>query len=98
VCDPVEWPELAAPAPSKQRSAAAPTELSGEVAERLKAWRMERAEGKPAYTVCSNAVLARVIEARPQSAGELAAISGIGPAFLERHADSLLALLGKSAA
>jgi RecQ family ATP-dependent DNA helicase len=99
VCDPVEWPELrAAPAPAKQRATGAPVELSGDMAERLKAWRMERAEGKPAYTVCSNAVLARVIDARPQSAGELATISGIGPAFLERHADSLLALLGKSAA
>jgi ATP-dependent DNA helicase RecQ len=59
---------------------------------------MERAEGKPAYTVCSNAVLAQVIGARPQTADELATISGIGPAFLERHADSLLELLGVSAA
>ena len=73
-------------------------ELSGELAERLKAWRMERAEGKPAYTVCTNAVLACVIETRPQSAAELGAISGIGPAFLERHADSLLALLAEPAA
>jgi ATP-dependent DNA helicase RecQ len=93
VCDPVEWPELRVAATAKQHAAGAPVELSGEVAERLKAWRMERADGKPAYTVCSNAVLAAVIETRPQSAADLAAISGIGPAFLERHADSLLALL-----
>lgn len=72
-------------------------ELSGELAERLKTWRMERAEGKPAYTVCSNAVLSAVIQTRPHSSGELAAISGIGPAFLERHADSLLALLREPA-
>jgi predicted flap endonuclease-1-like 5' DNA nuclease len=39
-----------------------------------------------------------VIETRPQRADELATISGIGPAFLERHADSLLAVLGDSAA
>ena len=82
----------------QQRAAGTQVELSGELAERLKAWRMERAEGKPAYTVCSNAVLAQVIGARPQTADELATISGIGPAFLERHADSLLELLGVSAA
>ena len=85
-------------AAARQRAAGAQVELSGELAERLKAWRMERAEGKPAYTVCTNAVLAQVIETRPQSADELATISGIGPAFLERHAGSLLELLGDSAA
>jgi ATP-dependent DNA helicase RecQ len=92
VCDPVEWPQMQAAA-KKVRASAPAAELSGELAERLKAWRLERAEGKPAYTVCSNAVLAAVIETRPQGGDELAAISGIGPAFLERHADSLLALL-----
>ena len=98
VCDPVEWPELRATPPARQNAPGTQVELSGEFAERLKAWRMERAEGKPAYTVCTNAVLACVIETRPQSAVELGAISGIGPAFLERHADSLLALLADPAA
>jgi ATP-dependent DNA helicase RecQ len=96
VCDPIEWPELRTAATAKQPAAGAPVELSGELAERLKAWRMERADGKPAYTVCSNAVLAAVIETRPRSTEELGAISGIGPAFLERHADSLLTLLRDS--
>jgi RecQ family ATP-dependent DNA helicase len=98
VCDPIEWPELRAAPPAKQGATGAPVELSGEMAERLKAWRMERAEGKPAYTVCSNAVLSRVIDTRPQSTGELATISGIGPAFLERHGESLLTLLGSPGA
>jgi superfamily II DNA helicase RecQ len=93
VCDPVEWPELRTAGPARQRTAGTQVELSGELAERLKAWRTERAEGKPAYTVCSNAVLARVIDTRPRTADELSTISGIGPAFLERHADSLLTLL-----
>jgi ATP-dependent DNA helicase RecQ len=97
VCDPVEWPELRTAGPARQRTAGTQVELSGELAERLKAWRTERAEGKPAYTVCSNAVLARVIDTRPRTADELSTISGIGPAFLERHADSLLTLLGESA-
>ncbi len=97
VCDPVEY-ELPASAPAKLRATGEPIELSGELAGRLKTWRMERAEGKPAYTVCTNAVLAAVIETRPHSPEQLAAISGIGPAFLGRHADSLLALLREPAA
>jgi RecQ family ATP-dependent DNA helicase len=61
--------------------------------ERLKAWRMERAEGKPAYTVAPNAVLEEILRRRPRSAGELIAIRGIGPAFCEKHGESLLAEL-----
>ena len=98
VCDPVELDELRTSAPARPRATGEPVELSGELAGRLKTWRLERADGKPAYTVCTNAVLAAVIEALPQSPDQLAAISGIGPAFLGRHADSLLALLREPAA
>ena len=61
--------------------------------ERLRAWRYERAEGKPAYTVAANAVLEDVLRATPRSTGELLAIRGIGPAFCEKHGESLLAEL-----
>jgi ATP-dependent DNA helicase RecQ len=61
--------------------------------ERLRAWRMGRAEGKPAYTVASNAVLEQVLQARPASPRELLAIRGVGPAFCEKHGESLLAEL-----
>ncbi len=63
--------------------------------ERLRAWRYERAEGKPAYTVASNAVLEDVLRASPRSVGELLAIRGIGPAFCEKHGESLLAELAE---
>ncbi len=63
--------------------------------EKLKAWRWERAEGKPAYTVAANAVLEEVLRRRPRSADELIEIRGIGPAFCEKHGESLLAELGK---
>jgi ATP-dependent DNA helicase RecQ len=53
--------------------------------EKLKAWRWERAEGKPAYTVAANAVLEEVLRRRPRSADELIEIRGIGPAFCEKH-------------
>ena len=65
---------------------------SGEF-ERLRAWRWERAEGKPAYTVAANAVLAEVLRRRPQSVEALVQIRGIGPAFCEKHGESLLATL-----
>jgi RecQ family ATP-dependent DNA helicase len=61
--------------------------------ERLREWRFERAEGKPAYTVASNAVLEDVLRASPQSTAALLEIRGIGPSFCEKHGESLLALL-----
>ena len=61
--------------------------------ERLRAWRWARAEGKPAYTVASNAVLEEVLRRRPPDAEALLAIRGIGPAFCEKHGESLLAEL-----
>jgi len=63
--------------------------------ERLKAWRMERAEGKPAYTVATNAVLEQVLRTRPTSTDGLLRIKGIGPALCEKHGESLLATLGE---
>jgi RecQ family ATP-dependent DNA helicase len=61
--------------------------------ERLRAWRYERAEGKPAYTVAANAVLEDVLRATPGSVEALLEIRGIGPAFCEKHGESLLAEL-----
>ena len=59
----------------------------------LKAWRRERAEGKPAYTVATDATLREIVRRRPRTAPELLAIKGIGPSFVSRHAESLLELL-----
>jgi ATP-dependent DNA helicase RecQ len=61
--------------------------------ERLKAWRLARAEGKPAYTVATNAALEGALRRRPASMDALIAIRGIGPAFCERHGESLLEAL-----
>jgi RecQ family ATP-dependent DNA helicase len=61
--------------------------------EALRAWRLEEAAGKPAYTVASNAVLEEVLRRRPQGRAELLAIRGIGEAFCEKHGESLLAAL-----
>jgi ATP-dependent DNA helicase RecQ len=61
--------------------------------ERLREWRFARAEGKPAYTVASNAVLEDVLRSNPQSTAALLEIRGIGPSFCEKHGESLLELL-----
>ncbi len=59
----------------------------------LKAWRRDRADGKPAYTVATDATLREVVRRRPTTTDELLAIKGIGPSFVTKHADSLLELL-----
>jgi ATP-dependent DNA helicase RecQ len=58
--------------------------------ERLRAWRMARADGKPAFTVAADAVLAEVLRRRPRATRELIEVKGIGPSFCEKHGRSLL--------
>lgn len=61
--------------------------------EALRAWRLERAEGKPAYTVATDAALRGILHARPGDVRELLAVRGVGPAFCERHGESVLGVL-----
>jgi ATP-dependent DNA helicase RecQ len=61
--------------------------------EQLRTWRWERAEGKPAFTVAANTVLEDILRRRPASLQELIEIRGIGPAFCEKHGESLLTAL-----
>jgi DNA helicase-2/ATP-dependent DNA helicase PcrA len=64
-------------------------------AERLRAWRLERAreDGVPPFVVFHDTVLRAIANAQPTSLGELSQISGVGPAKLERYGDAVLALL-----
>ena len=66
--------------------------------ESLRAWRRERAAGNPAYTICPDRTLAEIIVRLPADRDALAQIPGVGPVFLERHGDDLLALLGSARA
>ncbi len=61
--------------------------------DELRAWRLARAEGKPAFTVAADAVLWALLRERPRSMPELLEIAGIGPAFCAKHGESLLATL-----
>jgi ATP-dependent DNA helicase RecQ len=62
--------------------------------EKLREWRLGQAEGKPAFTVAANTVLEEILRRRPTSSEELIEIRGIGPAFCEKHGESLLEALG----
>jgi DNA helicase II / ATP-dependent DNA helicase PcrA len=64
-------------------------------AERLRAWRLERAreDGVPPYVVFHDKVLHAIADAQPASLGELAQIDGVGPAKLERYGAAVLSLL-----
>ena len=55
---------------------------------------MRASDGKPAYTVAHNSTLATIASLRPSSLAELAEIKGIGPAFVERHGEAVLAIVG----
>jgi ATP-dependent DNA helicase RecQ len=99
VHDPVDWlPPIQVAAGRSRRSGGAPPADDGPpVADSdlapLKAWRRERAAGKPAYTIATDATLREVVRRRPGTPGELLAIKGIGPSFVEKHGDALLELL-----
>jgi ATP-dependent DNA helicase RecQ len=61
--------------------------------EQLKAWRLDTAAGKPAYTVLHNATLAEIVQLRPSNPAALLAIRGISEAKLELYGEALLALV-----
>ena len=91
-----ERPASAAPPPAPPRAKAPPIDhgdLDPELLEALRAWRLELAADTPAYTVFSNATMDQLAATRPRTTDELLAISGIGPAKVERFGAELLALL-----
>jgi superfamily II DNA helicase RecQ len=65
-----------------------------QAAERLRAWRAERARssGKPAYTVFDDKTLKALAAALPTSESGLAAIPGIGPVKLDAYGPELTAM------
>ena len=76
--------------------AGAPPELTPTDAplfEALKAWRLEAAAGKPAFTVAHNTTLEAIAASRPADAASLLAIRGIGPSFIAKYAPEVLAIV-----
>jgi len=99
VHDPVDWLPPIQVASGRSRGSGSPPEEEGrpvtddEMAP-FKAWRRERADGKPAYTVATDATLREVIRRQPSTPDELLAIKGIGKSFIDKHGEALLELLG----
>ena len=67
----------------------------GPLFDRLKEWRRKRAQadGVPAYVVFHDRTLAEIAARGCKDWADLAAISGVGPAKLERYADEVLAIV-----
>lgn len=61
--------------------------------ERLKRLRTELAAGKPAYVVFDNKTLAAIARAAPTTKQDLARISGVGPAKLDKYGDAFVELI-----
>jgi ATP-dependent DNA helicase RecQ len=105
VCDPDGWlaaPETIEPRAPRRAGIAKPRpnearpELTGADAEllaQLKEWRRAAAGEKPAYTVAHDRTLEAIAAHRPAGPGELAEVSGVGPAFLSRHAEDVLGIV-----
>jgi DNA helicase-2/ATP-dependent DNA helicase PcrA len=70
----------------------------GALFDRLKDWRRKRAQADdvPAYVVFHDRTLAEIADRKPRDSADLAAISGVGPAKLERYADEILEIVGGS--
>mgnify|MGYP004001180099 FL=1 len=56
---------------------------------------MDQADGKPAFTVFTNASLDQLVAQRPTTEEELLAITGIGPGKVARFGESLLSFLAQ---
>jgi ATP-dependent DNA helicase RecQ len=100
VCDPdtIGLPDPTSLTPPKRASrkaeATAPVDpASAPLVTALKDWRLRASAGKPAYTVAHNSTLESIAALKPSTLDELAAIKGVGPAFVKRHGDQVLALL-----
>lgn len=76
-------------------SALASLSAGGSLFEALRAWRLElaRANAVPPYVVFHDSTLTAIAGSRPRSLADLAAISGVGPAKLERYGPEIVAIV-----
>ncbi|RMI32057.1 ATP-dependent DNA helicase UvrD2 [Streptomyces triticirhizae] len=77
-----------------RRCADCPSAMDEELYERMREWRLARAQelGRPAYAVFTDATLMAIAEQPPGDERELSRISGVGPHKLRQFGDELLAL------
>ncbi|GAA1101371.1 ATP-dependent DNA helicase UvrD2 [Nocardiopsis metallicus] len=72
-----------------------PSNYDEALLERLRDWRRQTAqEAKmPAYVIFTDATLQAIAEQEPSSVSQLTAVSGVGPAKLDRYGEAVLALV-----
>src|SRR5262249_37472518 len=73
----------------------APPPADPTLLERLRRWRLEvsKAAGVPAYGVFHDRTRGETVARWPRGRAELEAVSGVGPAKLERYGEQVLAVL-----
>lgn len=79
----------------RERTAQLPGDVDPVLFERLREARLElaRAEGVPAYLVCSDRTLAEIATRRPRDLDELLTVHGMGPARVAAYGEALLSAL-----
>jgi ATP-dependent DNA helicase RecQ len=98
VCDPgtIGLPDPASLTPAKRKAkrvAHVEGPVNDSLLSTLKEWRKRASNGKPAYTVAHNSTLEAIAALKPSTLDELAAIKGVGPTFVGRYGEKVLALL-----
>ena len=90
-------PSAAAPAP---QTAAAANADGGDLFERLRAWRLEKARAlaMPPYVIFWDQTLQAIVAARPQSLAELEAVRGVGQTKTEQYGEEVLAIIAQAGA
>ncbi len=72
-----------------------PSSYDEALLERLREWRREVSQEQkvPAYVIFTDATLQAIAEQEPSSVSQLTAVSGVGPAKLDRYGEAVLALV-----
>jgi len=80
----------------KKAAAAAAAGADPALVEKLRAWRLQvaRTASVPAFRIMSDRVMNAIAARRPQTAGQLLEVSGVGPKLVEKYGRALLILLG----
>ncbi len=106
--EPFESPIPARPPRSRRSSKRASTaggadpvvlsDVARTLFDALRSWRtrVSREAGVPAYVVFDNRTLEAIASCRPADKAELLAVSGVGPAKLERYGDDVLEIIDAS--
>ena len=73
----------------------APLGVEDQIISDLKVWRIEKAAGKPAFTIFNDETLRDLAKKRPENLDELLSVYGIGPAKAEKFGQDLLKFFNK---